>query len=47
MKTEVSLRYTQQAPSSSYTEPDESNPEPNIISLRSVLILFFHLRLGL
>jgi hypothetical protein len=29
-------------------EPDESNPQlPTLISLRSILILFSHLRLGL
>ena len=48
MEPEVSLPHSQVAATCSYPEPARSSPcSPHPISLRSILILSSHLRLGL
>jgi hypothetical protein len=47
-KPEGSSPHSQQPANGPYTEPGESTPHPlRLISLRSILFLFSHLRLGL
>jgi hypothetical protein len=47
MESQVLLSCSQQPASGTYPEPDESSPHlPHSISLRSILMLFFHLRVG-
>jgi hypothetical protein len=47
MEPEGSLPRAQEASTGSYPEPDRSTPYHPILSLRSILTLFTHLRLGL
>jgi hypothetical protein len=48
MEPEGSLPCSQETSTGLYPEPDQSNPYPSHpLSLRSILILFTHLRLGL
>jgi hypothetical protein len=46
MEPEGSLPYSQEPSTGPYSEPDQSNPS-HPISLRSILILYTYLRLGL
>jgi hypothetical protein len=46
-KPENSLQYSQNPVTDPCPEPDESNLHPHTLHLRSILIVFFHLRLGL
>jgi hypothetical protein len=46
MEPECSLLYSQEPSTSPYPEPDQTMP-PHPISLRFILILSTHLRLGL
>jgi hypothetical protein len=47
MKPKSSLPFSQEPSTGPYPEPDQSNPYHSILSLRSILILSTHLRLGL
>ena len=47
IEPEGSLPHSQEPATCSYPEPDRSSPCPHPTSLRSNLILFSHLRLGL
>jgi hypothetical protein len=47
MEPEVSLPSSQEPSTDFYPEPDRSSPYHPIASLRSILILHTHLRLGL
>jgi hypothetical protein len=47
MKPKYSLPCSQQPTIGPYPEPDESSPHINAVSLRFILILSSHLRLGL
>ena len=47
MEPDGSLPHSQQLTTYPYPEPDQSSPCPYPTSLRSILILSFHLRLGL
>jgi hypothetical protein len=47
MEPEGSLSRSQEPSTGPYPEPDRSSPYHPILSLRSILILFTHLRLGL
>jgi len=47
MEPEGSFPYSQYPATGSYPEPDECNPHPPTVSLRSILILFSNLYLGL
>jgi hypothetical protein len=47
MEPDGSLSYSQEPPTGPYPELDQSNPYHPIISLRYILILSTHLRLGL
>ena len=47
MEPEGSLPHSQVPANCPYPEPDQSCPSPHAISLRSILILSFHLNLGL
>jgi hypothetical protein len=47
METDVSLQCSQEPSTRPYPEPDESNLYPHLISLRSILVLFSHICLGL
>jgi hypothetical protein len=47
MKLEAWLLCSQEQANGPYPEPDKSNPLPHPIYLRFILILSFHLRLGI
>ena len=47
MEPEGSLQHSQVPATCPYPNPDQSRPRPHLTSCRSILILSFHLRLGL
>jgi hypothetical protein len=47
MESEGSLLTSQEQATGTYPEPDESSLRPHMISLRFILILFYHSRFGL
>jgi hypothetical protein len=47
MESEDSLQYSQDPSTGPYPEPDETNPHPQSYLSKIILILSFHLRLGL
>jgi hypothetical protein len=47
MEPEDSVLWSEEPATGPYPEPDKSSPLPRTISLRSMLILFSHLHVGL
>jgi hypothetical protein len=47
MEPEGSLPSLQELSTCTYAEPDQSSPQHSLLSIRSILMLSIHLRLGL